>query len=49
MWAANQRRVEVVQLLLEAGADQLIKNQGGVTAVDIAKLSGSRAVMGLLN
>jgi hypothetical protein len=48
MWAANQRRIEIVQLLLAAGADPSLKNQGGVTVADIAKLSGNRAVMSLL-
>jgi uncharacterized protein len=45
MWAANQRRVEIVKMLLQAGADPQIKNQGGLIAADIAKLSGNRATL----
>jgi uncharacterized protein len=45
MWAANQRRVEIVKILLQAGADPQIKNQGGLIAADIAKLSGNRATL----
>jgi uncharacterized protein len=45
MWAANQRRVEIVKILLQAGADPQLKNQGGLTAADIAKLSGNRATL----
>jgi uncharacterized protein len=45
MWAANQRRVEIVEILLAAGADRQIRNQGGLSAADIAKLSGNRATM----
>jgi ankyrin repeat protein len=45
MWAANQRRVEIVKMFLGASADATIKNQGGLTAADIAKLSGNRATL----
>jgi uncharacterized protein len=45
MWAANQRRVEIIEILLNAGADRTIRNQGGLTAADIAKLSGNRATI----
>lgn len=37
MWAANNDHVEVIELLMEAGADFETKNNKGLTALDCAK------------
>ena len=46
--AAVQGHVEVVQLLLEAGADTTIRNGAGKTAKDFAQAAGHGEVAAIL-
>lgn len=45
MWAASVGYGEIVQLLLQAGADVNLKNRGGYTALMIAEFNGYKNVV----
>ena len=48
MWAAGQGHVETVTLLLAKGANKLLKDERGLTAMDMAKQANHAAVVSLL-
>jgi ankyrin repeat protein len=48
IWAANNGHAEVVQRLLQAGADKAVKTKGGKTALDLARSLYHPAVVALL-
>ena len=49
MIAAHEDRVEIVQALLDAGANARLRNKKRETAVDIAKLGGHERISQALN
>jgi ankyrin repeat protein len=48
MWAAHRGYTEAVQVLLDAGVDVNVKNQGGYTALMIAEFNSYPKVVQLL-
>ena len=44
MWAVAEGYSQAVAMLLQAGADVNLKNQGGYTALMIAKLNNYRGI-----
>jgi ankyrin repeat protein len=48
MWAAGQGHAETVKLLLAKGANKLLKDERGLTAMDMAKEAKHAPVVDLL-
>jgi ankyrin repeat protein len=48
MWAAGQGHAETVKLLLTKGANKLLKDERGLTAMDMAKEAKHAPVLVLL-
>jgi ankyrin repeat protein len=48
MWAAGQGHMETVKLLLAKGANKLLKDDRGLTAMDMAKEANHAAIVSLL-
>ena len=48
MWAAGQGQADAVKLLLSRGADRGLKDDRGLTALEMARQGGHGAVAGLL-
>ena len=49
MWAAGQGHPQTVKLLLDSGANPTLKDERGLTALDIARQNQQQAVVDLLN
>jgi ankyrin repeat protein len=45
MWSAHRGYIAAVQMLLDAGADANMKNQGGYTALMLAEFNGHPEVV----
>jgi ankyrin repeat protein len=48
MWAAGQGHLDTVKLLLAKGANKLLKDERGLTAMDMAKEANHAAIVSLL-
>ena len=48
MWAAGQGHAEAVKLLLGKGANKTLKDERGLTALEMAQDAGPKAVVQLL-
>ena len=48
MWATHCRNPTIIELLLATGADRTCKNDGGLTALDLAELNDDRHAIDLL-
>ena len=45
MWAAALGQEDVVEALLQAGADRVVVDRQGMTAADLAKQAGQEAIV----
>jgi uncharacterized protein len=48
MWAASRGNSNAVQIILQAGADRNLKNQGGYTALMLAEFNNYPDVIKIL-
>jgi ankyrin repeat protein len=48
MWAAGQGHVETVKVLLAKGANKTLKDDRGLTALEMAKEANQAAIVSLL-
>ena len=48
MWATHRRHHGILELLLNGGVDRTLKNQGGLTALNLAEINRDKFAIDLL-